>query len=319
MTIIFGVNLCDRIYIAADSRLSSGNAMTGIVDKYKDKIVKVEPISKYIIAGFAGNAHLASFVVNKLIKHVGEQNIREFRQNIKTILGPIVEEYWATTKDTGAFVRIIFGGINPTQRKDLTAKNVYEKIIFFSNKQKEKNESGGAMNMKPALFNTLMASNNQPLRYPEPADSHLFSIEASYPYGFIINDAEWGEFLLYGPEKITKEQLPDIAFGKLEFETKNGDGLQTDNMLITLMVKEIAETHNLNSVGGVIFTGVVTEGMSGVITGSIYRANIYTMVLEFVSELIMDARGVAYSKDKTGKLSRLTRLKDFKDFGSLEL
>jgi len=42
------------------------------------------------------------------------------------------------------------------------------------------------------------------------------------PSDLKIVDAEWGDYLAYGPDGLNKEHLPDILFEELEIASKPG-------------------------------------------------------------------------------------------------
>ncbi len=311
MSLILGVNLCDRIYICADSRLT--NKKGEVILDIKDKLVKVERISDDINVAVAGDANMASFIVKKLIKNKIENNIRVFRDKIEDILFPIVDDYWRD-KNSKASACFIFGGLNREDRKVLHGKDIYSKVLHFSKVDKD----GVNMNMKPALFNAVMKNSGKPIPHPGPPDSHLFSVRVSPDIDPIIEDAEWGEYLAYGPNGITKNELSDIILGRLEFASREND-FSHDNMVITALMKEVAEKYQEETIGGSIFISMTNEHTSGILTGRIGRIDPKTGIEEHVSEIIVDGRGVVYSKDVNGSLLKLISIKDYKDFGSLYL
>jgi hypothetical protein len=307
MSFIFGVNLCDRIYLSGDTRLTAKNAK-GEIEGFKDDLIKVEPLSADVMLAAANSASMAAFLIRKMLKSdLKKMNIREVRENIQQILAPMVDEYWTTYDSKGA-VTFIFGGIDRANKKKFDPKKIHEKIMTFTKADK----SQSAMSLRPALFNAMVEK-----RYEEPSDSHIFSIQIYPPNEFIITDAEWGEYLAYGPKGINKDALPDETFGKLEFAQGN-DPVGHDNMIIAALTKMIAEEKRAETIGGGVFVGIVCDQMTAAVGGTVYTFDPKTNKTALVSH-IFGVAGSFYRKDERGTNHRLTHLKDYKDFGSLEI
>lgn len=309
MSLIFGVNLSDRVYIAGDTRLV--HKKDGVFVK-KDKIIKVVPFSENIIGSFAGSARMSSFIARRLSSLIINLDIRTFKLSVENILGPLIDEYWRTIDPDGKFV-VIFGGLNKNAKKKINAREIYNRVRYFSDLDKE----GQSMNMKSVLFNEVMRASGQPLRYPELPDSYVFSCEIIPPNTFYIQGAEWGEYLAYGPCGIQRDALDPIIFGKLEFIGGEND-ISKDNSMITAALKEVAEKSRSETIGGPFFSMVIGENGVGVITGRLYRMALNTGRVEFISETLRIGDSF-YSKDENGTLHKLTPLTNFKDFGSLEI
>lgn len=308
MSLIFGINLCDRVYISADTRLTDKNSLGEIIS-FKDNLLKLEIISNDVALAVAGSADMASFIIKKLLKSKAVKlNIRELRAEIEEIINPLVDEYWKT-KNAKANVCFIFGGLNRQEKKLLDKKDIYEKIMQFSKAEPNHN----SMNMKNALFNSMVEK-----RYPEPSDSHIFSIEIYPPSSLIVTDTKWGEYLAFGPKGINRDSLPTITLGKLEFESKSVDDGSVDSLLITAIMKEVAEKKQEQTIGGAITTIVTTDVITGLITSSVRRFNPSNNTSDHLSETLVIG-GTLYRKDDRGTLYKLISLKDYKDFGSLEM
>jgi len=312
VSLVFGINLCDRLYLSGDVRLTKRTS-NGDVEAVKDKVIKVVPFTSSITGAFAGDAGMASFVARKL-KAVIRPNldIRGFQNNICGILSPFIDDYWKTINSAAKLI-IIFGGLNRNARK--TFPNFAEidaKIKNYALLHK----NSPSMQLKPAIFNEFLRANNQPLRYPEPADSHIFSVEAVPPTTLRIENADWGEYLAHGPNGIRKESLDPIILGKLEFS--GGIEVGVDNSMITAILKSVAEQKGAQTVGGPFFTVVIDEYTLGVVLGRIDRMSLLNMRSEFVSE-ITEIRGLYYSKDESGNSEKLISIVDYKSFGGLEI
>jgi hypothetical protein len=307
MTFIFGVNLCDRIYVSGDTRLTRKKS-SGEVENVKDNLIKVEPLSKDVVLAAAGGASMAAFLIRKMLKSdLVKMDIRLLRANIQTTLAPFVDEYWKSRDGTES-VTFIFGGIDKGKKKQFNSAKVHEKIMQFSHID----EGKASMVLRPALFNVMVEQ-----RYPEPSDSHVFSVQINPPNEFIITDAEWGSYLAYGPRGITKDDLPGETFGKLEFVQGN-DAVGHDNMIICAATKTIAKDKQAETIGGAVIVGIVSDEISGVVGGAVYLFDPKANKMELVSNVI-NIGGTFYRKDENGTHHRLQRLKDYKDFGLLEI
>lgn len=309
MTLIFGINLCDRIYLSGDTRMSQRKGAL-LIDK-KDQVIKIVYLTPLVIAAFASDAHMSVFIAKKL-KEILSKNfdIRSFYNEAESIIAPIANEYWEEVNPK-ASVTIIFGGLNPTQKKKFNWGEVYNKIITYSNLRKEK----PSMNLKQALFNSMQENNGEPLRYPEPSDSLVFSIQIFPPNGIVKEKAEWGEYLAYGPKGLNKDDIDPIIFGMIEFDAGEES---KDNMSISAVLASIVEKRKEETVSKTFFHAFITDGAQGAITGGIYKVDTKTMKSEFMQKIIQRGQ-TFYSSDEKGTFRKLTFLEDYKDFGNLDI
>lgn len=312
MTLIFGINLCDRIYLSADTRLT--NKKDGLI-KVKDKVLKIVSFTPNIIGAFAGNANMAAFVSQKLLLKMDfRMNIREFRDNAQSIIAPIANEYWETTKDTKASIAIIFGGINRTARKKFNQKSVYDKIMEYTKLRPNHPQ----MNLRPALFNVMLGES----RYPEPPDSHVFSVKITPPSGFSIEDANWGEYLAYGTNGITKNEINPITFGMVEFSHSTSDrkvNFDHDNMSIKMILTDVKETTKEEGISGAFVIALINETGTGIMGGGVYRVDLDTKQAEMLPSTFVDGRDVYIKESEDKEEIKLIPIERYKDFGSLEI
>ena len=307
MSFIFGVNLCDRIYLSGDTRLTSKKE-NGEIEGFKDNLIKVEILSTDVMLAAANSASMAAFLIRKMLKSdLVKMDIRTVRQNVERILSPMVDEYWSTHNSAGA-VTFIFGGLNRGEKKKFDSKKIHEKVTAFS----KADQSQPQMSLRPALFNVLVEK-----RYPEPVDSHVFSVQIYPPNIFKFTDADWGEYLAYGPKGITRDTLPVETFGKLEFVEGNSSAGH-DHMIISALTKIVASDKQAETIGGAGFVGVASEQVTGAIGGKVHMLDPKTMKTELVSQTFVVA-GTFYMKDERGTNHKLVQLRDYKDFGSLEI
>jgi hypothetical protein len=300
MSLIFGLNLSDRIYLSGDTRLTQKTGDT--ITETKDKIIKSTPFTQDIAAVFAGNAAMAAFVSKELIEIIKPGlDIRTFRADIESYLAPVINKYW---EDNGAktSMAIIFGGLNRNAaKKPLTPKQVYDLAMALNEA-----EPGASMNMKPAMFRDVMRKEGEDLRYPESVDSHVFSVQIFPPNGFVVQDAEWGEYLAHGAGGITKENLDPSITARVEF----GGAAGQDNAMISAVLNDVVYRTKEPTIGGAFFTLIVNEEITGAVLGRIVRINVDTKEAHIVSEII-EQNGSLYSRNASGILEPLTMLHQY--------
>lgn len=310
MSLIFGINLCDRIYVSGDTRMS--HRENGVLMATKDKICKVVPFGPSITGAFAGDADLSGAIARSLDLILPVFDIREFRARAKEFLTPIADRWWRDN-NPGASVVMIFGGVNHRKRKQIDLNILATKIKEY---EKVRRDGGGSMNMKPALFNVLEKSSKGRPRYLEPSDSHIFSVQIIPPSGFIIEDANWGEYLAYGPDGITKESLSPETFGKSEFE---GDGNPAhDNIILTAILGEVSQKAKEPTISDAFVNGFMAGKISGVVGGVLYRFDPNLGKAEKLPEIAMENKKVVV-KYADGSKETLTSIKEYSGFGSLEI
>lgn len=127
MTVIVGVNLCDRIYVAGDSRISTVvTKQDGSTEVFVDhnNMLKVEGIKNAhnTIVASAGDAKFAKHILNKLAKAAFiDGGAAGIRANIKDWLLPIAEEYF---KSEFASTTFIFAGSDPSKNKVVDGQRI---------------------------------------------------------------------------------------------------------------------------------------------------------------------------------------------------
>lgn len=115
MSLIFGVNLSDRIYLSADTRLTVRNNKNGDIS-FDDNVLKIELFSNDLAVAMAGDAKMASFLINKIFdSEVVKRGIRYCREHILNTITPFVDEYLKSNKYSN--VVFIFGGLDRNGKK----------------------------------------------------------------------------------------------------------------------------------------------------------------------------------------------------------
>ena len=143
------------------------------------------------------------------------------------------------------------------------------------------------------------------------ADSKLFAVMTdARNFRLKVEDAEWGEYLVYGPKEFIKEEVPPAIFGRLEFEAGPG-GFGAAQSLLTAFVRGIEESQKLYTVGGPITTFIISEktGIS-VMTGKVFRKEIGSSTSELVSDTKLDNGKICY-KDGDDKYKKLIPISQY--------
>ena len=328
MSLIFGINLSDRIYLSADTRLTIEKSDK--TKEYKDNIIKIIPFPSPIAVAVAGKTKAARFIVQRLLKDEKslELSIRSLRENILEKIGPIVDELLSLNFSyEQARVCLLFGGLNKSDRKKVAGgKKLIELVGECQNLEKKSDERlmtklldknfhgnrnlvanaliNSQQNLKDVHFRALMNQkvDEEGMVMTDVVDSHVFAVLLNPPNPPVIEDAEWGEFLAYG-SIIKKEKIPKNVFCKLEF--KSSGKVNIDHALLTAVVESTAREYKLDTVGGSIFSIVIIEKGGGALTGEVNSVSLETGRQSRISKIISDGKGVFYTESPHGERHRL--------------
>jgi hypothetical protein len=276
MSLIIGINLSDRVYLSADTRLTF--RVDG-KDKYLDNILKIKPLSQEIAVTVAGEIDLAAFIVRGLIKSkISKVNIRDFRNSIEELVKSLADGYLKRNHRIGKAC-FIFAGINRKQKKVIDMHRYVEITKEFQK------ETGSPMNMKDIIFKGLERKGSGGLVEISSPDSHVFCVQI-LPQNFIIEDVNWGDFIAYGGG-LNKENLPSRFFGQFEVAAKNNE-LQHDRGWLDIFMKTVAEENNVQTIGGCITSLMISDKISGMLLGGTKRKKIGGIIVpndEVISEI----------------------------------
>lgn len=277
MSFIVGINLSDRVYLSADTRLTFE---IGGSQKYLDNFLKIKPLSQEIAVAVAGDVEVASFIIRRVIKsNINKNNIREFRKDIPDLIKNLADEYQKKYKKLRS-VCFIFAGINKDEEKAIEMKR-YTKIV-----KEFQEETGSSMSMKDIILKGLNKLGKGKVKVPKffkipTVDSHVFCIKL-LPQDFLVEDVSWGEFIAYGGG-LTKKNLPSRFFG--QFEIAAGAGiLKHDRGWLDIFLKTIAEENSIKTIGGCITSFTVSKEISGMLLGGTKRISPFGTA-EIISEI----------------------------------
>lgn len=314
MTVIMGVNLSDRIYIAGDSRVSTvaldpeGHET---VSFKHDNMLKVESLKKSggVLVASAGDAEFAAYVLARL-KKAGfyGAGVAVMREEIETFLREAANDFYAKRYTSAAF---IFAGPDKSKNKTIVGKDLLPLIKAYGGK-----EDGNSGNLKEVIVKGLQSKGDGvPNPYPElPTNNTMLFAARVSPSGVEIEDTKWGEFLIYGPKGVVKDDVPGKVIGQLEFDQDAGN-VQHDTLLITALIHDLAASKRLGTVGGcVVVLSAASDGNTYVMDGDVYAQDMTTGVTSVVNRFEV-LNNKFYRKDIKGTRYRLRPVSelDFSD------
>lgn len=305
MSLIFGINLSDRIYIASDTRVTHRKDGS---ETHIDCIYKNGQIGNDIAVATAGDIRLTGYLYSELKKaKFVQEGINSVRENIKKWAANRIDKFLKTNPYTTAC--LIIAGLDRSRRKIVDGKKLISLTKEFQDLQ-----PGTPLIMKDAIFKGISAKPNQPNPLPQlpVCDSAVFSLKSDTKHRILeIENAEWGQYLAYGPKGFTKEDMPKTLFGQLEFEKGCGNVFR-DGGLITAFIKSTTEQKKLGSVGGSIVVNAVTEELGVVlVSGITYRQHSQTGKVEVVSKIEV-INGKMYGQTEAGLMVRLIDFHKYK-------
>ncbi len=310
MTVIFGVNLSDRIYIAGDSRLSALNTDSRgneqILFKHDD-MLKVEPIirGKGSVIASAGDARFARFVLKRLYQQqFVQQGAKSIREHIQAWVGPIVNEYFCQFGNSS--VTFLIGGADDTAQKKLIGMDIKNFIQEYLGHQ------DGSGSIKKVIVDGIQAK-GLGVPNPEPvlpiANTLLFSIEIT-PREINICDTKWGEYLIYGPRGLNHGDVNRQNIASLEFSNDAGEVAQ-DTMIINAIIHDLATSKDLATVGGcVVVMMAFSDNTVYFVDGDIYAYNHDDGVTRSLNKFrIVDGR--YFRLDERNTMHRLHKVSEY--------
>lgn len=301
MSLILGINLSDRIYLAADTRITKTDK-SGKITYFEDNFLKIAPLSSTVAVAAAGNARMASFIINELkLTGVANEGIRKCREAVEGKVREIVDAYF--TRNAFASTVLIFGGINKGAKKKIVMNRFMQAVQQYQ-------KTGNSMNMKQAIYDGLMKKSGAPNPYPElnVSDSHVFAVKINQS-SLDIQDVEWGEYIAYG-DKMTKDDLPEHTFNELEVSERAGHPSH-DKLWLTIFIKVTAENLARHTVGGSVVPFVISDGGIGVLLGGVGRQAVGSQNKEDYYSYVTIKDGRVFTKKSESELIELKRIQDF--------
>lgn len=302
MSIIFGINVSDRVYIASDTRVTH---IKGNVETYKDCICKNGVLTKDVMVAAAGDVKFSSYLYNELKKEKFiAEGINEIKRIIKEWAAKKIDEF--LIENSYANACLIIAGLDRSKNKKINGPKYISRVKEFQSLR------NAPMAMKNTVFKGISAEYNQHNPNPElpVCDATVIALLSDTKRGILeTEEAAWGEFLAYGQKGFTKEDVPKTLFGQLEFE--QGD-IFRDGGLLTAFIHSTAEQKKLGGVGGSVVVNAATNDNGVVlVAGTIHRMNIQTRKEEIISKIeVID--GKLYGRTQSGLITRLIDFYNYK-------
>jgi hypothetical protein len=142
MTMIIGLNLSDRVYLSADTRVTYGDGRT------VDNALKILPLldravhsrNNTIVVAIAGDVAFATFLYLKLDLAFNKKkrlnpDIREFYKESKYFLEEVLKE-WVSTGNAceDGDVALIFSGVTNLREKTISVDKLEEMVKLYEQK-----------------------------------------------------------------------------------------------------------------------------------------------------------------------------------------
>lgn len=331
MTLVLGVNLSDRVYLAADTQVTvrqdDGTKAPG-----SDAQLKIDAISSHMMVGCAGNAVMAAYIVREIKKSgICNLGIYDFETKLQEILPSMVGEYLVSSQKVSynkARIIMTFAGIDLRRNKILDMKRYMQLAERFQElKQLRISTTFGAkpleqftrdelqqftimvmnskMGMKDIILRGLKQNgvNDGKVEIPIPA-SHVFkvTIDCAAPDSekIIFKDYIWGEWAVSGA--VEDKNVPEELMLNLDFN-RSGGTFEKDNYNLA-----IAITSNFSqSIGGCVTSFLINPQGIFTITQSMMRRRLGSGNVEVLYETRL-INGKIHKKTKEGLLIPLIGL-----------
>lgn len=284
-----GLNLSDKVYLAADTRVTFGDGSTC------DDGLKILPLldrmyhkKNSMSLAIAGDIAVATFLHEKVSKALNSgqlpPDIRELYKVIEVFIRDALTEW--PDKSSGQLTCLLFSGIWTEREKPVDAEKLRLLEAHYANKVKDgeankkelarlvevdptwkminekmKKESGMSAleNMAksdipaiPTYIQDALTKGSSSI--PEMPDSLIFAAMIDPSTGSIdMEKAEWGEFLAYG-DSVRKEDLPQEILATLEFSPGKEKNMKhlLEGAIMSITILDIARKNNIKSIGGTV-------------------------------------------------------------------
>lgn len=278
MSLIYGIKTQIGAYLAADTRLTT-ILPSGIL-KTEDDFGKYHTFSKYLHVVAAGDANLASYLIQKIqSSDLRAMQYFEFRDKIKSFIEEEVGffPYVFTAKN----VVFIFAGCDMSKEEEVDMNKIVQYLEIMQGNSEKPVQQSLTKPLKEAMKKAAFANKKGNLLTLEGYHyTGLFSLEIKFngdSFECFVTEAKWGEYLMYGPEGLTAKAAPpdlfiDIDIGSKPKDLKGQDLVYYNSLLlIEFFVVKMIPKYQLHTVGGSVITFWVTE--HGIIfpTGEVAR------------------------------------------------
>lgn len=271
MTMILGIHLSRKLYLVSDTRLTYTRSDGS--KEYKDNLIKSVTLNKRISVVAAGDANLASFVIKKTKGQIRANSSASYvNYIIENCFDDFVKEYVNRTGRVNICIGLIFAGFNLNRPKIIDSSLLGGAMSALAMTQEGKmiNQS-----VDPEIISALHeAATRQRGLAPHTRikvdglmQSEMITAEVHISqdgYNISTNKIDTYEYAVYHPsiatEKITIpiKLLSELDFRELPTGKTGEDVIYDDAAILGTFMNQTAAERKFDSVGGNIFTTMVT-------------------------------------------------------------
>lgn len=323
MSLIYGIKTQYGVYLASDTRLTNQRP-SGILT-FEDDFCKFHTFGKHVHLAAAGNASLASYLIQKIHKtDLSDATITRFRDEVEDIIRTEIGVY--PYVDNKPSVVFICAGHDPDRKDEVNMDKVIEFTQFMQGNTGSDVPVRLLKPMREAFFKCAQEQRQGKIVELDSPFIGLFSIEIQlqdHGVEIIITDSEWAGYLMFGPNGLTAKDAPpelvvQLDLGrKAEGLTKQDVIFENTSYLINFFYNHMIPKHQLQTVGGAIFTAFINqwgalfpEGEMGVIDAQGNKIRKFNHIVE---------HGGKFCTKIGEDIKPLRRLVSFYKSGSMDL
>ncbi len=299
MTMIVGLNLSDRLYLAADTRASFSDGTK------KDDALKILPLLDRVVypknniaVAVAGHVTSATFFREKIYSALSGKklsgDIRAFYTEIEGFLDAAIVEWVDAGRPLDADCCLLFAGIYEGRNKIVSEEKLTALVAEYKNSRKEHaNEKGPKLEelvasdptwkminekMKKEAGMSVMenlAMSNEPTipehlkaviethisELKDVPDSLIFSAKVIIrERKVLLEKAEWGEWLAYG-DRVSKNSIPSETMSLFEFYRGREKNVPhlVEGAILNTAILDFARDQKIGSIGGTVIVCILDK------------------------------------------------------------
>ena len=201
MTLIAGVNLADRVYLSADTRVSRKDPQTGEYETETDNVLKIEIMNHSVAIAVAGNVDFVTYLVRRLRTGIMlQQPIAQLESNIERWLRDQTTEYVKTPENAPyARAKILIAVRDDDRQKQISAKALFQML-----------KAQGSGNLPPWVAKAIQTPRKGDLMTLEFPYTSVFGASINYGKSELkIERSSWGQTIGYGAGRFGRAILGD--------------------------------------------------------------------------------------------------------------
>jgi hypothetical protein len=309
LSLIAGINLSDRVYLTSDTRVTR-KCPSGL-EYYRDNVLKTVRVSDDVVITAAGSVAAARACVIALRSAPEATDIRALRDRVTDLVRPVIDDYLREHTYEEARCVLMIAGRSPDRPKRVRFGRRFIQLFEAAKASEQKHAEMMVDILRDPRALALHQSALQQLGTKPPAikaavwaamrrgadaegfvtvpcaDSRVFAL--SIGRDLIVDDADWGEMLIYGSRGVKRSLIPDETIGELEFA--QADDLTPAVVLLTAMVVASTRELGVTTIGGGVVPFMISGNEISPFVAPVYRRNPDTGEMELISNVITDPDG----------------------------